>query len=227
MPYAGGISEFIYSNWKRVLINEKIEIVPIELSGRGKRSGESNYNSIKEAVEDIYNYICNDFKGKNYAIFGHSMGGLLTYELTKKIEETNIKKPKHIFVSGRAAAEFCPTKKERSMMSMKNGDFINEILKLEGTSKSIFQNEELRNIFLPILRNDYFMIGNYIHDFKKINTPITVMHGESDTIEYENVKSWKNYTNSDFDIKTFEGGHFFIREQRDEILDVIKSTLLV
>lgn len=62
--------------------NEYIEIVPIELSGHGKRMPEPVYNSFDEAVHDVYNFICKNVKeDTRYAILGYSMGSLLTYEV--------------------------------------------------------------------------------------------------------------------------------------------------
>ena len=49
IPHAGG-SAAVYSRWKKYL-DSSIELIPVELSGRGIRMGEKLYDSLKEAIE--------------------------------------------------------------------------------------------------------------------------------------------------------------------------------
>jgi len=51
-------------------------------------------------VEDILTNIQDKIIADDYAIYGHSMGSLLAYELYYKIIDKNIRKPKHMFFSG-------------------------------------------------------------------------------------------------------------------------------
>lgn len=67
------------------------------VKGRGKRFNEPFYNSLEEAVDDIFNNIQGKIGEEDYAIYGHSMGSLLAYELYYKIIGMGLKKPKHIF----------------------------------------------------------------------------------------------------------------------------------
>jgi 4'-phosphopantetheinyl transferase len=96
LPYAGG-SESIYYKWKRYL-KHFIELEPIELKGRGKkRFNETFYESLEEAVDDIFENIKDKIAEDDFAIYGHIMGSLLAYELYYKIGKLNVRKPKHIF----------------------------------------------------------------------------------------------------------------------------------
>ena len=79
LPYAGG-SEVAYYKWKKYL-HPSIELIPIELKGRGKRFNEIFYESLEEAVDDIFENIKDKIINNDYAIYGHSMGSLLSYEL--------------------------------------------------------------------------------------------------------------------------------------------------
>src|ERR1700738_4611092 len=98
LPYAGG-SEVIYYKWKKYL-HPSIQLIPIQLKGRGKRFSEIFYENIEEAVDDIFENVKDKIVDDDYAIYGHSMGSLLAYELYYKISKLNLKKPKHIFFSG-------------------------------------------------------------------------------------------------------------------------------
>ena len=96
IPYAGG-SAFAYNFFNDYLTD--LEVVPIELKGRGKRFKEVNYNTFTEAVDDIYDYVKEIIKDTKYMIFGHSMGSWLAYELYYKILEEGNTLPILMFFS--------------------------------------------------------------------------------------------------------------------------------
>jgi len=99
IPYAGG-SANLYNKWAQTL-SKDIELVPLELAGRGTRISEGFYKNLEVAVDDIFNQIVDHIYDSNYAFFGHSLGAFLVYELTQKIMSLNLPLPKHIFFSGR------------------------------------------------------------------------------------------------------------------------------
>ncbi|MEM5672660.1 thioesterase domain-containing protein [Bacillus cereus] len=99
LPYAGG-SARIYNTWVH-LLDEKIEVVCPELAGRGKRFNEPFYKNLKEAVDDIYKNIEPIVNSGPYALFGHSMGSLLTFELYYKLKREGHCEPEAIFFQGK------------------------------------------------------------------------------------------------------------------------------
>ena len=82
-PYAGG-SAAAYNKWRQYL-DKHIELRPVELAGRGRRIYDPLYQSIEEAVDDVYQLISPELAKGPYAFFGHSMGGIIAYELAYKI----------------------------------------------------------------------------------------------------------------------------------------------
>ena len=99
LPHAGG-SAFNYSKWKKYF-NPFIEVIPIELAGRGYRMEESLYHSIEEAVNDVYKIIVKHLNNSPYILYGHSMGSLIAYELARKIQNSNNVLPEFLVLSGR------------------------------------------------------------------------------------------------------------------------------
>ncbi|MEY8742625.1 thioesterase II family protein [Bacillales bacterium AN1005] len=84
IPFAGG-SAVVYSKWKKNT-DSFIQIHEVELPGRGRRMNEPLIDNMEAMVEDIFYSIKNNLT-EPYALFGHSMGGLLTYELCHKIQQ--------------------------------------------------------------------------------------------------------------------------------------------
>ncbi|WP_066874813.1 thioesterase II family protein [Clostridium mediterraneense] len=224
LPYAGG-SEAIYLNWKEYL-DSRIKILPIALKGRGKRFYEELYQNLNEAVEDIITIIKGDIKDEEYAIFGHSMGSLLGYELYYKIREMGLREPRHIFFSGYAAPSV--RVKRSDIHKLPDGEFIKEVIELGGTQKEVFENEELLELFVPILRSDFRMINQY--NFKerknKVKCDISVLNGMDDSITMDELLEWRMLIEGQFNIYQFQGGHFFINKNYKEIIDIINKTLL-
>jgi medium-chain acyl-[acyl-carrier-protein] hydrolase len=98
--YAGG-SASMYNKWKD-LVDASIEIFPMEYAGRGSRAMEPLYATFEHLVEDMFEQTCKILsKHEEYALFGHSMGGLVTYELYKRLLEAGFSQPQHVFLSAR------------------------------------------------------------------------------------------------------------------------------
>lgn len=222
LPYAGG-SETIFYRWNNYL-NTSIKLYPIGLKGRGQRFNETFYESLKEAVDDIFNEI-KDMIYHDYAIYGHSMGSLLAYELYYKINEMGAKKPMHIFFSGYKAPNI--VRKKEYIYTLSNYDFMNKIIELGGTPKELLKNKELLEIYIPILRNDFKIIETYEYKQKidKIGCNISVLNGKQDSINLEDILAWNKHSSKKCRIYNFEGNHFFINNNVENITSIINSTL--
>ncbi|GLI08149.1 thioesterase [Paenibacillus tyrfis] len=222
LPYAGG-SATIYSKWKRIL-SADIELYPVELAGRGRRFNESPYDNVEQAIEDIYREIGGRLHTP-FALFGHSMGSLLTYELCCKIKQLKGVEPVHIFASGRRAPQ-CPHDR-KVMHLLPEAEFMTEVHQLGGTPRELFENRELAEIFMPLLRADYKLVESYAYYEKnvKFDCDLTVLNGKEDDMVPEHLTAWGDHTNGSFKIVEYDGGHFFIHDHTDSIVKLINETL--
>ncbi|MBX4266071.1 thioesterase II family protein [Clostridium estertheticum] len=223
LPYAGG-SEIIYYKWKNYL-HPSIQLVPIQLKGRGKRFSESFYESLEEAVDDIFENIKDKIVDDDYAIYGHSMGSLLAYELYYKISEFNLRKPKHIFFSGYEAPSMI--KKTESTYTFPDYDFMKKVMELGGIPEELINNQEVLQIFLPIIRSDFKIVEtyNYKKREEKILCDVSILNGKHDSIDLEGILAWKNHVCRGFKVYTFNGNHFFINSNVENVTSIINATL--
>lgn len=225
LPYAGG-SATVYFKWRK-LITETIQIEPVELAGRGKRFKQPFYNDVNEAVDDITKSVYENISNSPYAVFGHSMGSLLAYELVNKLVKLGCREPEHIFFSGR-----CPphiVKNGAKLHLLPDEEFKECILGIGGTSKEIFESTELCNIFIPVLKADYKIVEEYVYtpdrDYR-FSCPITALSGSDDEgTTFDEMLEWKKYTNNEFNCCQFNGGHFFIHSQMENVLELINKSL--
>jgi medium-chain acyl-[acyl-carrier-protein] hydrolase len=225
LPYAGG-SSTIYSNWKNYL-HPRIELNPIELAGRGKRFSEPFYHNFSDAVDDVYRLIKDDIDYSPYAFFGHSMGSILAFELANKIRGLKHQEPIHLFLSGRYPPHL---RKEREILhKLPDNEFGEEILKKGGTPKEFFSNVELVSVLLPVIKADYRILETYEYfpNNFKFEYDISVFGGQSDIdIPLSDLNEWRLYTNKECKIYEFRGGHFFIHEEKENIVKIINHTLI-
>ncbi|SHI99219.1 Surfactin synthase thioesterase subunit [Clostridium cavendishii DSM 21758] len=224
LPYAGG-SESIYFKWSDYL-DPSIKLYPISLKGRGKRFYEDFYRNINEAIDDIFNNIKNTLDKDDYAIYGHSMGSILAYELYYKIKEAGLREPTHIFFSGHAAPNIISKKENIHLLPDK--EFIAEVLELGGTPEEVAENSELLEIFIPILRSDFKLLNDYIYNDRndKIKCNISVLNGKEDDINMNELLGWKTLTSGHFNIYNLDGDHFFINDNIENIIKIINNTLV-
>ncbi|ASA20595.1 thioesterase II family protein [Paenibacillus donghaensis] len=223
LPYGGG-SAYSYLKWKSELA-DVVQLCPVELTGRGKRFSEPYYNSIEEAVDDVYKSIKPDLNQTPYAIFGHSMGSIILYELYFKIMEMNHKAPVHLFISGRKAPEIPDYEITYNLPEL---EFTNKVMQYEGTPREIFDNKELADIFIPLLRADFKIVQTYQYKptGRKMDTNVTVMYGKDDIYTYGDTGSWKKHVNGSCEFHVFNGGHFFIHNDKHKVVEVINTALL-
>lgn len=225
LPYAGA-SAIVYSRWKKYLSSE-IEICPVELAGRGRRFSSPNYSSMEEAVEDVYNSIKHNLDDVPYALFGHSMGSIIAFELYYRIKRLKHKGPVHIFFSGRGAPKNHSLDR-KVIYHLPDDEFLKEVMEYGGMPEEFVGNRELLDIFMPVLRSDFKIIDtyNYIQGNEKIDCNITVLNGIEDNTIKGSINDWEDYISGTFQVVNFDGGHFFINNQEESVTNVINKVLL-
>lgn len=224
LPYAGG-SATIYEKWRKYL-DPDIELIGIEYAGRGKRFSEPLSDNFEKTIDDIFSIIENQINGTNYSILGHSMGALAGYELIHKIKQKKLPLPMHMFFSGKSAPHF--PQRDKVIHNLNNYEFKEELLKLDGTPKEVLENDELMEIFLPILRSDFKTIEEYRYFEKEdiVDCNFTILYGKDDQIPINKIAEWQKHTKGKCNFIKFSGGHFFINDHTEDIVNIINSTLL-
>jgi len=221
-PFAGG-NRYSYNVFRQYL-SEKIDFTPVEIPGRGRRINEPLLRNIHSIVDDIYERIAPELTAL-YAIYGHSMGGLIGYLLIKKLQEKNEILPTHLIVSGSKSPSSRNLQRTPTYRLPAN-DFINKIKELNGSPTEILENKTSWNIFEPILRADFEAVETFCYqETKPFNIPITVMMGLQDEIAEDDMRSWQRETVAPIALKKFNGNHFFIFEHAPSVTAIIEKAL--
>ena len=221
-PYAGG-SSYTFESW-RDFLPDTVEICPIELPGRRKRFRESLYKSLDLLLADLASVLLPHLK-QPFVFFGHSMGGLVSFELTRLLRRKYNLSPVHLLISGCRATQLPPSKPP--IHNLDDEAFKQEVIRLGGTPQAILDNKEMMELIMPTLKADFEVIETHTYQPETpLNIPLTVFGGENDPeVAPEELAAWEEQTSANFSLKMFEGGHFFIEEQRSQLLNSVNNIL--
>ncbi|WP_366518789.1 alpha/beta fold hydrolase [Pseudomonas sp. VA159-2] len=224
LPYSGA-SAMVYSRWRRKL-PAWLQVRPLELPGRGARMAEPLHTDLQALARQLAAEQRLATQAP-YALLGHSLGALVAFELAHELRALGCPAPVALFACGTAA----PTRREdydSPRWSEPRGDaeLIAELRKLGGTPEEVLDNEELMSLTLPIMQADFLLCGRYAY---RQRTPLScalhVLAGEDDRASDEQLQAWGRETVGEYALAKFPGGHFFIHEHEDRVLEALSRTL--
>ena len=221
LHHAGG-NVYTYNPLLKKLKDQFI-VEPLELPGRGKRFQE---NLIKEKAEAIKDLLVQIKRRRNheseYLIYGHSMGALLGYSLTKQLEVLG-DPPSYLFVTGSAGPNISNYDKE--ILKLPKREFFEKLNKLGGLNDEFLNNPELLDLYEPIIRADFAIVESHFNEIsERIQTPIYGFMG-SEELRVKEIDNWKNYTTESFQYEILEGNHFFIYNHFNHIASTINDII--
>jgi surfactin synthase thioesterase subunit len=222
-PYAGSGAS-VFRDWQSEM-PPGIQVIPVQLPGRENRWADPVYVNMASLASKLVSVLHPVFAAP-YALFGHSMGGLISFELARQLRKRRMRPPEHLFISS-ARAPHVPDR-ELPMHMLPDGVFLKELTgRFGGSPDQALLNRELAKVLLPILRADFALCETF-HPApdEPLGFPISVFGGRSDRlVVYSDLVGWSLYTRRAFKLQMFAGDHFFMTRQRDALLQVLSAEL--
>src|SRR6476646_9364299 len=145
LPFAGA-SKYSYAGFAKQF-SPMVNVIAVDLPGRGTSFKEDLLVDAMQMTNDIYSQIKNQLD-KPYAIYGHSMGTLLGYLLTRKIIENSDPHPLHLFFTGSGGPSILRCKPgEKMRYLLPKNDFIAKIKEYGGSPDEILEDDSLMDFF--------------------------------------------------------------------------------
>jgi medium-chain acyl-[acyl-carrier-protein] hydrolase len=217
LPYAGG-GVATYRLWHKSLPDD-IEVVAAQLAGREARLREAPVTSIAAMVDAVLPAIMNA-SDLPYALFGHSMGALVAYELAGVLEAQGVRAPSHLFVSARRPPD--EPDPRPPVHAMPEAAFLDEVQRRYGAiPAAVLEERELMDLLLPTLRADLQAVETYAPraGMDRIACPVHVYGGDLDTHPHPaQLPAWDRAAAGPVRVRVFPGDHFYINTQRDALL---------
>lgn len=221
-PYVGGNSN-IFRTWSNYL-PASVEICAIELPGRGKRIMDAPLSDIDTLI-DILITVFKPYLNEPFAFFGHSMGALISFELTRKIRQKYNIEPDRLFVSGHRAPQI--PNPETPIYDLPEADFIEQLRSIKGTPQAVLENDEMMKIIMPVLRADFEICDTYIYTPDvPLNCSIIAFGGDRDKgTKRGKLRAWQNQTKGSFSKYILSGNHFFLHSAQKDLLELLSQQL--
>jgi medium-chain acyl-[acyl-carrier-protein] hydrolase len=220
-PHAAGNALF-FRPWQR-LMPDGIDLCPVELPGRGARIDEAPFRRMDGLVDSLCE-VLQPLLGLPFALFGHSMGAYIAYELARRLSATGRPAAIHLFVSGAAAPNRTP--RDPPLHSLPDHELVGALTGFGGTPPAILARDELLAALLPTLRADLMLAETYMAPPSGlVSCPITAFGGSSDTIDRRALHRWSAFTAEPFRLRMFAGDHFYLSGAGSELADEIACDL--
>jgi medium-chain acyl-[acyl-carrier-protein] hydrolase len=221
-PHAGGGAS-TYRRWAAELA-DGVEICAVQLPGREDRLNEPPFNNLTALVAAVHAEIV-QYVDRPFAFFGHSMGALVGFELTRTLQANGDVMPLHVVVSGRRAPHLPPIR--QPLHDLPPGQFEAALLALEGTPGDVFADKELMALLGPLLRADLAVCETYEYaPGDPLDVPLTVFGGSSDAeASAADLEAWRIHSRAFCGLQLFPGNHFYFRERPREIVAAIERVL--
>jgi medium-chain acyl-[acyl-carrier-protein] hydrolase len=221
VPFAGGgIGAF--RAWARRL-PVGVELVAAQLPGRESRLREAPLDSIAEIVAGMLPSVAGA-ADLPLALFGHSMGALIAYELALALEAGAGRAPAHLFLSARRPPD--EPDPEAPVHHLPDPQFLDELQSRYGAvPPAVRQEPELLALLLPTLRADIRALESYAPSTRKVRCPLHVYGGLDDRHPRPSqLAGWQRVAEREIRVRLFSGDHFYLTAQPDALIEDIAST---
>jgi medium-chain acyl-[acyl-carrier-protein] hydrolase len=222
-PYAGGAAS-LYRTWPQHL-PPTIELCAVQLPGRENRIRESPYTNLVDLVAALLPNLL-PVLDKPFALFGHSMGALIAYEVARQLQQHR-QIPTHLLVSGRRAPVL--PEPEALLHTLPSDEaFLRELhRRYHNIPTVLFEETELRALFVPLLRADLTLVETYqCTQLLPLPCQLVALGGTDDPrVAPHELQAWQVLTQADFASHRFPGGHFYLNEQVQPLLATIAGYL--
>jgi len=224
LPFAGG-NRYSYRLYNEAA-SPSLKMIPLEYPGRGSRLDAAFITDIDCLVEDLYQQARSVMSFQRYAIYGHSMGGLLACLLARKMIENNEVPPLHVFITGTIGpAAVSRMNSKRHLLGKE--EFIKELRRLKGIPEEILDNKEMFYFLEPIIRADFRICDEYVYkEQPPLHIPFTVITGTEEEMKTEDIQLWQKETEHIIDFRQIPGYHFFIFDHPAVVMGIISDKLL-
>lgn len=220
LPHAGGSASYFHPVSQR--LTPRVETLAVQYPGRQDRRNEPLLETVQDLADQIVE-VLRLWQDKPLALFGHSLGASVAFEVALRMEAQG-SLPAALIASGRRAPS--ALRDERVHLRDDTG-LLEEIKRLDGTQSQLLEDDEIRRMVLPSIRADYKAAETYRYEpGPPLSTPLYALTGDADPkATTDEVRKWADHTTGQFEMTVYPGGHFYLNTHAPAVTDKIASWL--
>lgn len=222
-PPAGGSSS-TFQTWPRHA--SSLQVSAALLPGRETRLGERAVTEMSTLVALLADAL-RPPATRPYALYGHSMGALVAFELTRELRARSLPMPAALFVAGRDGPQYADTDQ---VHHLPDGQLLERLRAWDGLAtddqQDLPQYDELLALMLPTIRADLTLAETYEYQPQSpLPVPVHVVRGAADPLVRPDDGGWREQTSVECTVTEFPGGHFFVQHHERAIVRFVANTL--
>lgn len=221
--YAGGNS-WAFRQLGRELAG-RIDVVPVELPGRGRRRTERCIDRWDELTEVLVSELAPRLD-KPHAFLGYSLGALVALKVMHALEDRQLaSSPPRALVACALSGPQAITH-ERLLHRMEDRAMFEALRDLGGIPDELLDSPELIELSAPAMRADLTLFETFAPLGKPLaGIPVHAYWGNADASVGDGYAAWRSETDVAFHTRAFDGGHMFLYDAASALADALADDL--
>jgi len=222
LPWAGS-GALGYASWN-LPPELAVEVWSAQLPGREDRFEEQPLRRIAPMAAQL-RAAAAPLLDRPFALFGHSMGALLAFELARELRRHGDPAPSRMFVSG------CPApglpRRRPAASTLADPDLLRRLAEMAGPSVSALRDPEVLLWLAPTIRADLEACETHRPaEEPRLTVPLIPLAATDDSeVTVDEVAEWRRHSEHCDPVRVFEGGHLYLLDHREEVLARLAAEL--
>ncbi|MFJ4526297.1 thioesterase II family protein [Streptomyces sp. NPDC088810] len=219
LPFAGGSAD-AYRPWA-ALMPSTCELIAPELPGHGRRLAEPPLPSTAAVVADLLPRLGDH--ATPLVLFGHSMGGLLAYEVAQALCALGTP-PRQLVLSAMVPPDLLDGRANRELADDPDA-LLAHVARLGATPAEILASPQMRTLVLRPLQADFRLLGEArTTPVRPVTVPLHALAGAQDLVHPPaQVAAWQHHARHWQGLRVLAGDHFF--PWRDDVVPRFLASL--
>ncbi|KAF6261033.1 Alpha/Beta hydrolase protein [Scenedesmus sp. NREL 46B-D3] len=161
LPQAG-MGAAVFHAWSERLAPH-VQVLPVELPGHASRMREPRTTDLCQLSCQIVDALASSFTAGRYALFGHSMGAWVAWEVLQELSRRQLPLPLRLYVSGNRAAALSGAEHDLDatrLHTLEADAFWQAFERRYGANPQLAE-PKIRAVVYPMLKDDFILVETY------------------------------------------------------------------
>jgi medium-chain acyl-[acyl-carrier-protein] hydrolase len=220
-PHAG-VGPSAFRGWADAAAPD-FELRTVQLPGREGRLRETPLTDVAQMATAVADALRRELD-RPFVFYGHSLGSLVAFEVTRRLRDMGLPLPDHLFVAAHRAPHL--NNRHTEMHRLDDTSFITELRRrYDAVPQMVLDSPELMALLLPAVRADITAYETYRHlSGSPLPCPISGFAGDADRfVRPADMAAWRDHTSARFRMRILPAGHLFAQTRRDGVIAAIRE----